>query len=159
MQQRRSLTTTLACLAIAGAAFYMYLQWREMGSSGPGKVYFSNDDGQTFFVDDGLKIPPFMKDGKPAYRAHVFACEGKRVVGYLSGYTPDALKLMEEAKASRGTGKPPANVHRLATIGTTGLILKRPGDKEWVPQADARRATAIRVFKCKDGSTPQEVDP
>ena len=61
-----------------------------------------------------------------------------------------------DARAARDAGKPPPNVAALASIGTTGLQVKRPGEAQWVSQGDARRATAVRVFRCPDGSTPQE---
>jgi hypothetical protein len=146
-------------LMIVGSAVAIFIQARDDGSTSSGEVYFSNDDGKSFFPAPSTKLPPFERDGKPAYRAHVFECGGKRVVGYLSRYTPEALKALEEAKAARGTGKPPANVQQLATIGTTGTEVKRPGDATWVRQADAVRATRIRTFRCSDGSTPTEVDP
>jgi hypothetical protein len=160
LNQRQSLTVALAVLMIVGAGVAIYWQWSTYdGDSGPGKVFFSNDDGKTWFVDSGTKIPPFDKDGKPAYRAHVFECDGQRVVGYLSRYSPEAIKALEEAEKYKGTGKPPPNVAQLSAIGSTGLQVKRPGEKEWVSQMDVQRATRIRVFQCRDGSTPQEVDP
>jgi len=159
IKTRQSAAAALAVVMIVGAAVAIYVQARDGGSSGPGNAYFSTDDGQTFFVDSATKLPPFDHKGKPAYRAHVFECGGKRVVGYLSGYTPEAIQALEGAKASRGTGKPPPNASALATIGTYGLLVKRPGDPGWVSQADMMRATAVRTFRCPDGSTPTELDP
>jgi hypothetical protein len=157
-KQRQSAVAALAVLMIVGAGVATYLQMRDDGSSS-GDVYFSNDDGKTYFADSATKVPPFEKDGKPAVRAHVFECGGKRVVGYLSRYTPEAIQALRDARAARDAGRPPPNVAALASIGTTGLQVKRPGEAQWVSQADARRATAVRVFRCPDGSTPQEVDP
>ena len=110
-------------------------------------------------MDANTKLPPFDKDGKPAVRAHVFECGGKRVVGYLSRFTAEAQKALEEAKSYAGTGKAPPNARQLASIGTTGIEVKRPGDAKWIAQGDATRATRIRVFRCPDGSTPSEVYP
>ena len=90
----------------------------------------------------------------------MFECGGKRVVGFLERHTPEALKAFEIAKAARGTGKPPPNVHELASIGMTGIEVKRPGaGNQWIAQGDVTRATEIRVFRCPDGSTPEEVFP
>lgn len=143
---------------IAGAAVAIYLQARGP-DSGPGRVYFSNDDGKTTFVDEATKLAPFDKDGKPAYRAHVFECGGKRVVGYLSRYTPEAHQVLAEAKAARAAGRPPPNVIALSAVGTYGMQVKRPGAPTWVSQADPRAATMVRAFRCPDGTTPQEVEP
>ena len=159
IRNRPRLAGALAVVAILGAGVAIFVQVRGMGPSGPGNLYYTTDDGKSYFADSALKIPPFDKGGKPAARAHVFECGGKREVGYLSRYTPEAIRALEEAKASRGTGKPPPNPGRLATIGTTGMEVKRPGEATWVKQSDAARATAIRVFRCRDGSTPREVDP
>lgn len=162
MNKSRRLTGVMAGLLIVGAGVAIFVQARDMSSSsGPGKAYFTTDDGQTLFVDDALKLPPFDHDGKPAYRAHVFECGGKRVVGYLSRYTAASMAALKEAKSYAGTGKPPPNVGALAAIGTTGQEVKRPGAaNKWVSQADATRATQVRVFRCSaDGSTPSEVDP
>ena len=159
MRRRQSVTAALACLAILLSGAWIWYYARNMRPSGPGKAFFSIDDGQTVFVDDAIKLAPFDKDGKPAYRAHVFECGGERVVGYLSRYTPEALAALEEAKSYRGKGEPPPNVRQLASIGTTGVEVKRPGDAKWVSQTDAARATKIRVFTCPDGSTPKEAEP
>ena len=159
MKQRQSLMALAAGIMIVGAGVAIFVQARDLLSSGANKSFFTVDDGKTFFVDSSERIPPFDKDGRPAYRAHVFECGGKRVVGYMSRFRPEAIAALEEAKKYRGTGKPPPNVHVLASVGTTGLEVKRPGEAQWVSQADVRRATAVRVFRCPDGSTPQEVDP
>ena len=158
IRRRQTLAGVLAIVMIVGAGVAIFVQARDSGA-GSGKAFFSNDDGKTFFVDRNTRLAPFDKDGRPAYRAHVFECGGKRVVGFLSCYTPAALKALEEAKASRGTGRPPPNAAALATVGTYGLLVKRPGDPAWVSQADSLRATAVRLFRCRDGSTPTEVDP
>jgi hypothetical protein len=155
---KQSAAVALAVVMIAGAAVAIYVQARD-SSAGPGSAYFSTDDGKTFFADSATKLPPFDKGGKPAYRAHVFECGGKRVVGYLSRYRPEAIAALQEAAAARGTGKPPRNAAALAAVGTYGLELKRPGDPGWANQADPRVATMIRVYRCPDGSTPSEVEP
>ena len=159
IKQRQSLAVAAAVLMIVGAGIAIFVQARDSGGPGEGKAYFTTDEGKTFFADRNTKLPPFDKDGKPAYRAHVFRCGGNRVVGYLSRYRPEAIAALEEAAAARGTGKPPRNPAALAAVGTYGLELKRPGDAAWVNQADTARATAVRFFRCPDGSTPTEVDP
>jgi hypothetical protein len=155
---RQGAMVALAGVMIVGAGIAIFVQARGGGSVGSG-TYFTTDEGQTLFVESNTKIPPFERDGKPAVRAHVFECGGKRVVGYLSRYTEESKKALAEATAARGTGKPPPNARALASIGTTGMEVKRPGDAQWVRQSDAARATRIRAFRCPDGSTPQEVYP
>jgi hypothetical protein len=158
IKRRQSLTVAVAGLMIVGAGIAIYVQARDP-TPGAGMAFFSNDDGKTYFTDRNTRLAPFDKDGKPAYRAHVFECGGKRVVGFLSRYRPEAIAALEEAAAAKGTGKPPRNAAALASVGTYGMEVKRPGDAAWVNQADSGRATAVRVFRCPDGSTPIEVDP
>ena len=159
VQQRKSLAVVLATVMIVGAAIAIYVQARDFGPGGPGKAFFTTDDGKTLFVDSIMKLPPFDKDGKQAVRAHVFECNGERVVGYLSCYRPEALQALAEAKAAKAAGKPPPNPQALAAVGTMGLLVKKPGNFPWVSQADAATATAVRVFRCPDGSTPEELEP
>jgi len=159
IEKRKSVAVAVMLVVTVGAVIAIFVQARNFDSFNAGDTYFTTDEGQTFFVDSGTKLPPFEVDGKTAVRAHVFNCGGKLVVGYISRYTAETLKAIEDAKAARAQGKPPPNVHLLAGMGTTGLELKRPGDKTWTKQADVTRATKIRVFRCPDGSTPGEVSP
>ena len=159
INQHRSVGVVAAAVVIVGAGAAIYVQARSLTTAGPGKGYFTIDDGKTVFLDDVVKFAPFDKDGKPAYKAHVFECGGKRVVGYMSRYTDSALAALKEAKSYAGTGKMPPNVGALATIGTTGQQVKRPGSDKWVSAGDINRATLVRSFRCPDGSTPSEVDP
>ena len=156
---KQGAVVALAVVMIVGAGIAIFLQMRGGASGGGSATYFTIDDGQNLFVDTNAKLPPFEKDGKQAVRAHVFECGGKRVVGYLSRYTQEAKAALAEAKSYQGTGKPPPNARALASIGTTGLEVKRPGDAQWVKQGDVARATRIRTFRCPDGSTPAEVYP
>ena len=160
IEKKRPLVVAIAIVIIVGAVVAIFVQARNFSSFHAGDAYFTIDDGQTFFVDTGAKLAPFEKDGKMAVRAHVFQCGGKLVVGYLSRYTPETLKAIEDAKEARKQGKPPPNVHLLASMGTTGLEVKVPGaNNPWVKQADIKSATKIRVFRCPDGATPAEVNP
>ena len=159
LQQRKSLAAVLAAVVIVGAAIAIYVQARDFGPGGPGQAFFTTDAGKTLFVDSIMKLPPFDKDGRQAVRAHVFECNGQRVVGYLSCYRPEAIQALQDAKAARAAGKKPPNPQALAAVGTIGLLVKKPGNYPWVSQADAATATAVRVFRCADGETPEEVEP
>ena len=80
--------TVVAVVVIVGALIAIILQTRgSFAAPGPGEAYYTIDDGKTVFTDKSGRIAPFDKDGKPAYRAHVFNCGGTQVVGYLSRYT------------------------------------------------------------------------
>jgi hypothetical protein len=126
------------------------------GSSGGTKVYFSDDDGQTYFADDAAKVPPFDHGGKQAVRAHVVKCDGKTFVNYLERFTPEGKKKMEAMG-----GKPPAgDPTAMDSIRNTGMEVKRPGDKDWLrASASDPRYGEITRWKCKDFETAQELVP
>lgn len=107
----------------------MYLQFRTPKSNLPKpatqKDYFSDDDGQTFYVDDKSNIPPYDHDGKKAYTAAVFmTADGDKFIGYLESYDP-ADKSAIEAAIKSGKSVDVA-------IGDFIPNVKKPGGKAWV---------------------------
>jgi hypothetical protein len=155
LNKSKATVTVVAVVIILGAALAIFLQTRgSFAAPGPGEAYYTTDDGKTLFTDKSGRITPFDKDGKPAYRAHVFNCGGTQVVGYLSRYTEETKQALEWVKAN--PGKQPADVGLLAGVSTTGTELKKPGAPNWVSAADSMKATQIRAFRCPDGSSPSE---
>lgn len=118
------------------------------GGSGKPKLYFSVDDGKTWFEDDAGQLPPFQHDGKTAVRAQVYKCgeNGQPFVGYLQRIEEKALK---SAEAARAAGKPAADVD---AIWQFAVEVKKPGDAKWVSVKD-RASEAIMIPKCPDGKT------
>jgi hypothetical protein len=159
LEKKKSLSLVAAIVVLVGSIIAIIVQARSFGPPGPGDSYFSDDDGKTFFADDSKKLPPFDHGGKQAVQAHVFECGGKRVVGYLSRYTADALATIEESKQARAAGRLPANVGKLARVAQTGTEIKRPGETTWVTAGNNNAANKVRIFKCPDGSVPPEVFP
>src|SRR5438552_9704577 len=62
--------------------------------------YYTVDDGQNFFTANSETVAPFDYNGKAAVRAYVFECSGKRFVGYLERYNPEARRSLVELKES-----------------------------------------------------------
>jgi len=157
LNQHKSVGIGLGVVVLAGAGAAIFVQARDLRSSPAfGLNYYTNDDGKTFFVDAPTRLTPFDKDGKPAYRAHVFECGGQRVVGYLSRYSESAMAALLQAKEYAARGQTPPNVQDLQYIDTTGIQMKKVGTDKWLPQSDPR-AAKIRLHRCLDGSTPTEV--
>ena len=151
--------TQAAAFAAGGIVLaLLFIMWQACGGKGggPGRSYYSIDDGQTFFTDESTKIPPFKHEGKDAVRAHVFKCsDGKPFVGYLEMYSPQDKKMMEDAIA----GKAPP----MAYAGYTGqAMVKKPGaGNPWIPLmpgATEMYAKTVQVT-CPDGKTPERVYP
>jgi hypothetical protein len=120
-------------------------------SSYPDKLpnsFFSVDDGKTFFVANSVNIPPFDYNGKPAVHAYVYECNGKRFVGFLERYRPEARDKIVAQKYSS------------PEFETYGRELKKPGDANWTKASDAAAVARITNVKCPDGNgTPEPVEP
>ena len=69
------------------------------GAPAPNRVFYTDDDGATWFADDATKIPPFDHNGKQAVRARVYRCGGKTFVNHMERYTPEVQKRLQQAQA------------------------------------------------------------
>jgi hypothetical protein len=135
--------------------------WQLMPESTPhfvSKSYYTNDDGKTWFEDNADKLVPYDKDGKTTVRANLFKCgeNGEKFIGYLEKLDPNVKAKLEEFQAN------PANKGRVmpgqAESEDVGRLVKRPGDRTWVPDNSAA-AARVTTIKCKDGSYAIRVVP
>ena len=60
---------------------------RQAVGEGQRQAFYSDDDGATWFADAADRLPPFDHDGKPAFSAFVYECDGKPFVNHLERYT------------------------------------------------------------------------
>ena len=140
-----------------------FLAWSLRGGESEQEVsavasaYYSTDDGQSWFVDDRAKIPPFEHQGKPAYRAYVFKCgeSGKPFVAYLERFAEPARTEL----ANRNRGAPSRGAGGGAALNDA-IEVKQPGAGEWVKLTSAGGARAVAP-RCADGArgVPQPVLP
>lgn len=160
LQKNPSLVAGIAGVVIIAAIVSIVMQAKS-SSGGGSKAYFSTDDGQTYFTDSKYMVPPYDKGGKQAVRAHVFMCGGKPVVGYLSRYTTEALKVMEDVKQAKAEKRPPKNIGALMSLSSVGIEVKKPGPgNPWIKGSEPTKVAEIRAFKCpgeKAGAV--EIDP
>jgi hypothetical protein len=136
-------------------ALIMFI-WPRSGLSGSGKPagvtkeFFSTDDGKTWFPDDAGKLPPFDKDGKPAYRVRVYRCpHGKEFVSHLERYADGDRKRMQDLIDDDKT-------RSMEFIKLESEFeMKKSGGRDWIKLTpeNAGRANALRVPKCPEGST------
>ena len=131
----------------------LFMYWEMAGghprAEGPGKAYYTADDGKTWFADDPGKITPFDHNGAQAVDCFVFKCSGSGpFAGYLETLTRDAHDAMLNPK-----GAPPGT-----SFG--GTLVKKPGDKDWVLSTTPQGQRILNV-QCPDGSgeKPQPVLP
>jgi hypothetical protein len=156
LNQRPRAAAGIAGAIVLIAVVALAYQLRAGGGPAPlgsGEVYFSVDDGKTWFAHDAAKLPPFTHEGKQAVRAYVYDCgDGKPFVNHLERYTPQAQKVMAglREKVAESKGAPPvmAGVQQAAVDGRE---LKRPGDKEWVRSNQFMAVAKITTPKCPDG--------
>ena len=127
------------------------------------KVFFSTDDGKTWFPDSITKPSPFEKDGKLAYRVYVWKTDdGSTWVSHLQrGGTSSAGSASDEARNSAVSGtsatRQPA---KQVTQQSHGIEVKRPGDTTWV-SANSTEGEEIAAPKCPKGNNAglEQVEP
>jgi hypothetical protein len=134
-----------------------YTREAEHGRGIPDADYFTIDDGQTYFVDDFKKVPPFEVNGSVALRAAVFTCgDGTPFVGFVEKFNPEAKAQMEGVLKDYKPSlyDPPPFVF----MGNMGLVKKR-GESEWVPLINRTAADQITNVLCPDGTPAQRIRP
>lgn len=124
-------------------------------SDTPGPVtemYYTIDDGATWFEDKAEKQAPFDKDGKQAVRVYLFSCDEKKTnfVGYLERLTPEA-KAKAEALQKKSESDPSA-MSEMDMVLQDGVEVKRKGDAKWVKR-NSPEGEKISQPICPDGKT------
>lgn len=154
---RNSTVVTIATIVVI-AAMVGLIVWQTWPSGPPrmsGEVFYSVDDGKSWFADSRDRVPPFDHEGKPAVLAHVFTCnDGKdRFVGYLERYTAETQKLIADAKAKAqgGAAGQALDPDVLNDMMQRGTEVKKANDPKaaWVRQSDPNYMKVISV-QCPD---------
>lgn len=113
LNQKKSVGVVLAVVfLLAAAGILVYTQWPEHHFSGK-TAFYSDDDGQTWFIDSVYKATPFDHNGKPAVRAIIYSYDSgsKRFCAYLMRDKASDKKLLDDAVAQAATqDKPPSSV-------------------------------------------------
>ena len=113
-------------------------------SSQPRGVYFTVDEGKSYYTESLESVPPLTKDGKEAVQALVFKCGwGSPFVGYLQKFTPEMKKRLEEAIAAK------TDLHPAVLFA--GRLVKKPGDKDWTA-SDNPHYQDIAIVRCPSGN-------
>jgi len=155
IQNQKNVTIAIAVLAIAGATVAIAFEMKSSPVVRIKQTYYSDDDGQTYFLDDVDKLVPFDHNGKQACQAYVFkSSNGTVFVGYLARYTDQAKARLQELR-SHLDGEVGQEI--LDTI-SAGTEVKRPGDANWYPQSSAQ-GQQIMLAKSPDGGNVVGVLP
>ena len=155
--KRTAIVMSVCVVATVGYAAFVASGGSTGSASLPSQMYFSADDGKTYFADDSARIPPFDHYGKQAHLAGVFRCPGKQpFVAYVLRYSPEGAAELAKIPASlRISADPAVNAIKASTAEA-----KRPGAKAWTP-ATADAFGALLVPACPHGhaEVPEQVLP
>jgi hypothetical protein len=155
LDRRKNVTLVISGLVIVVAAIIIFYESRPPSLQKIDKAFYSDDDGQTYFVDSIDKLFPFDHNGKQAYRAYVFkSSDGTIFVGYLARYTDSARAKLQQLMAR------PYNevAQQIADTVSAGTEIKKPGDSTWYSQTSPR-AAEILVPKPPNGGPVEGVMP
>jgi hypothetical protein len=148
LEKRKGVSIGVSAILVLAAIAIIFNETRSNQMTRIDRAFYSDDDGQTYFVDEVDKLVPFDHNGKQAYRAYVFKCSsGKQFVGYVSRFSDSARAKLQELKSQ------PYNqvAQQIADAESAGTEFKKPGDSTWYSQTSAG-ATGILVPKSPDGS-------
>jgi hypothetical protein len=157
----------------------LYFSWHSTpgNSSTRSLVFFSTDDGASFFPDDPEKLAEFERQSKPAYVAGVFSCDGSgghRFVAYLTRESVDDLTAIDQAKAhavevrseyafnDAHVASAQDDVTQKMNAARAHTEIKRPGSSSaWTSINGPVGQEILNNVKCPGGSStvPQMITP
>lgn len=125
------------------------------------KDFYSIDDGVTSFVDEAFptRVPPFQHQGKTAYRAHVWTCDGGKTtfVSGLQKFSDQAKKTLDGLVAAKNFDHPTINIVRETWEGSL-MKPAKTGDTpdQWFPYTNPK-SNALLVPTCPSGTLDKPV--
>jgi hypothetical protein len=151
INDNRNVTIGVIAAVIVIAVGFIVVQVMANRKTFPTKLpdlYYTVDDGKTYFTANSANIAPFDYKGQPAVRAYVFQCKGgKPFVGYVERYTAEARRALVDQKKS----SPQLQIY--------GRELKKPGEATWTKSGDFAGIAKVTDLKCPDGNFPEPVEP
>jgi hypothetical protein len=161
--RRLGLGVAIALLILSSGLIAHQVMEARNSVSGPLRVYYTVDDGKTFFADDEGKLPPFPHSGGTAVRAHVFEGSKGPFVGYLERFSPDALQIInvvsDAAKTAKPGDKPPPELARVSNAQRNGRQVKKPGTGQWVPIHSGVGQAIMKVTRPGSNEPASELRP
>lgn len=141
--------TIVIVAAVAGGAVWMGVR-STLPPQPKGQVYFTADNGTTWFADKATTVTPYTKEGKEVVRAYVFQCkDGKPFVAYLTKQNPSALSGPNGGGPSSG-----------GAFGMMAMEFRGPGESAWERYQKMSPASRAKLSPaCADGSKAEEVGP
>lgn len=150
MNQNSALVTVGAVALLIIAIVAVVIQMRPDGIDPPDQAFFYVPETKEMFAAEAKMIPPIDRNGKPAFKAHVYGCgdcdDPNRFTAYYEKYTDAGkaqLDKLREQMAS--TGDPEGEIeNQIYEISMTQRFFSTDA-AEWVlaesPQGQALQET------------------
>jgi hypothetical protein len=119
------------CVALIVSAWVIVRSLRPRAPETVGQhLYYTDDDGETWFVADNKAKPPFDHNGKEAVCVFLYSCDGGKTkyVSYL-------LKFDSSVSGNTRDDPEPSATPQIP-VGAPGTLVKRKGDAKWVRYSD-----------------------
>jgi len=127
------------------------------------RVYYSVDDGTTFFVDGEERLPPFSYSGGTAVRAHVFEGSNGPFVGYLERFNSESRRIItkvnDAVKTAKPGDKPPPELALVSNAQRNGREVKKPGAGQWVSIRSSAAQGIMKVNRQGSNESAKELRP
>jgi hypothetical protein len=150
MNKKPALTSGVVIGVIVLALAWMVYWYSPKSTVKPNvSLYFTDDDGKTFYADAMSNLPPYQHNGKEAVLAHVYQIgSNPPFIAYLEKLTPDMQAILSTPS------HPDVD-------SDTGTLVKRPGDADWELVTDSEGREIRRDIKPPAGQTgaPMPVIP
>jgi hypothetical protein len=159
----RSPKVTFAVIAavILAAVAYAYVGSRDSTEISEPQLFYSADDGKTWFKDSAYLLVPSDRNGAQVVRAKVFTDGSRARVCYLERFkAPVLTHLAELLKNAQHASQPASSAFQNAGLGPTSIEVKAPGAKQWIPITSVDQAAkVIRQFQVTPNDQLTPVEP
>jgi len=158
LNDNRKVIVGVAILAIAGGLVLSFRSNHQV-SRPVTQAFFSDDDGQTTFVDDVNTVAPFDHGGKPACLVRMYKTKnGEVFIAWLERYTERGRKQATQLLLDRKQGAP-VDVELSGDLAFE-IEVKRPHEGEWVRRDSPAGMDIVNKITSPDGSEiVSSVDP
>lgn len=137
-----------------------YTSWPERKFS-PGKAYFTDDDGKTWYEDSNDNIPPYQHNGKEAVGAIIYrtAKSSKPFCGFLFRFPANVKSQIEKEGVPPGTpGKSRSSIAYGPDVASQREVKAINSKGKWVPIGSSE-GIAVMSVQSPDGSELDQVVP
>jgi hypothetical protein len=157
LNESKPLSIGLAVLLAVLAGGLIYYETRTVPLMDINHLWYTDDEGKTWFLDTAYRVAPFDHNGKQAYIAHMFKSEkGAIWCAFIERYTADSQKKFQAAlDEAAKNGKPPESVSREDFL----TEVRKPNTTEWVLGTDFANSPKVMGTSSPDGSAFDNLRP